>query len=572
MDSKELLEKQYDTLNHKEGEITEIRTLPDSRSLFAHSKEEFVKLAQTVLTKNAYVGINPRKVAAPGKLDTIPRLACLVIDIDPVRPKDTPSTDGQHAAAIALGNRIAKDIGTPVVISSGSGAHVYIPIEGIDVHLPLELTDSLRTWFNKIKEKYETKELKLDPIFDLPRIIRLWGSHNHKSNRRCEPIGSLGSVPRLAYSFDQIPKAKKHLPEVITDELTQKFNRLCRTNKRLKEIAEGSIAFASKSEADFEFIALLCRSQFTVDEVAALWEYNKGGNPEPKKGGVGDIQRVFDKVSDTRDERAYSLSNNSSGYFANLAYRSMGIRSGFNYLDELISGFKDGKIYIMAARPGTGKTSIGMQILTNMAEKGVPCLMFPTEVGAEPLIDKILARKCEISLKKFQNGTFTKEDVSKIEEMKSYIQSLPLTIYDDFGLDIDAYEKQIDKYAPKVVCLDYFQALKWKDPASVGEKEEAVRRIKKLTKDRNIVTICMSQLNRNNTGKAGMAELKGTGALEEYADVITQMYKGEGHNYPTPIDMIVTKSKYSATGPINFLFHNTTANFVEDDAQNQLRG
>lgn len=561
-------------LGHDGTYFTEIRMLPSATSIFCKTEEEFVKKGSEAIkhgndtAQGVYVGVNERKTANPGKLDTIPRVTCLVIDIDPVRPKDTPSTPEAHASAIELANRIAKDLGTSVVVSSGSGAHVYIPIESIDVHLPLELTDSLRTWFSKIKEKYGTKELKLDPIFDLPRVIRLWGSHNHKSNRRCELLGPLASVPRLAYSFDQVPKAKKHVPEIITDELTQKFNRLCRTNKRLKEIAEGSIAFQSKSEADYEFVALLCRSQFTVDEVKALWEYNKGGNAEPKKG---DVERIFGKVEDTRDEKAYSLSNNSGGYFANLSYRRMGIRSGFNTLDEMISGFKEGKIYIMAARPGTGKTTLGMQILANMAEHGIPCLMFPTEVGAEPLIDKILARKCQISLKKFQNGTFTKEDVSKIEEMKEYIGGLPLTIYDDFGLDIDAYETQIDKYAPKVVCLDYFQALKWKDPASVGEKEEAVRCIKKLTKDRNIITICMSQLNRNNTGKAGMAELKGTGALEEYADVITQMYKGEGHNYPTPIDMIVTKSKYSATGPIYFKFKNTEAEFIEDENQNQVR-
>ena len=568
MDSKELLAAQYEVLNHAPGEVTEIRTLPNGVSQYAKTKEEFIKLGQGVLSENAYVGINPRKTTAPGKLDTIPRVTCLVVDVDPVRPKDTPSTPEQLASAIGLANRIAEDLGTPIVVSSGSGAHVYIPIEAINVESPLDLTDSLRAWCNKIKEKYGTKELKIDSIFDLPRIIRLWGSHNSRSNRRCELLRPLAGIPRIAYSFDQIPKAKKHVPEVITDELTQKFKRLCRTNKRLKEIAEGSVAFQSPSEADFEFIALLCRSQFTIDEVKSLWEYNKGGNKEPKKG---DVERVFHKVEDTRDEKAYSLSNNSGGYFANLSYRRMGIRSGFNTLDEMISGFKEGKIYIMAARPGTGKTTLGMQILANMAEHGIPCLMFPTEVGAEPLIDKILARKCQISLKKFQNGTFTKEDVSKIEEMKEYVSGLPLTIYDDFGLDIDAYETQIDKYAPKVVCLDYFQALKWKDPASVGEKEEAVRRIKKLTKDRNIITICMSQLNRNNTGKAGMAELKGTGALEEYADVITQMYKGEGHNYPTPIDMIVTKSKYSATGPIYFKFKNTEAEFVEDENQNQVR-
>lgn len=568
MESRELLALQYDVLAHEPGELTEIRTLPYGISTFAKNKEEFVKLGQVVLNENAYVGINPRQLPEPGKIDTIPRLTCLVIDIDPVRPKNAPSTSVQHQSAITLANQISKDLGSPIVVSSGSGAHVYIPIEGIVSHLPLELTESLRQWFNKIKDKYETKELKLDPIFDLPRIIRLWGSHNSKSNRKCELLGSLGPISRQTIAFNQTPKIKKHVPEIITDELTQKFNRLRRTNKRLKEISEGTISFQSESEADYAFINLLCQSQFTVDEVKALWEYNVEGNDEPKKG---DIERVFAKVEDTKDIKAYSLSNNSSGYFSNLSYRRMGIRSGFNTLDEMISGFKEGKIYIMAARPGTGKTSMGVQILANMAEQGIPCLMFPTEVGAEPLIDKILSRKTGISLKKFQNGTFTKEDVSKIEEMKSYIGSLPLTIYDDFGLDINAYEIQIDKYAPKVVCLDYFQALKWADPASVGEKEEAVRRIKKLTKDRNIVTICMSQLNRNNTGKAGMAELKGTGALEEYADVITQMYKGEGHNYPIPIDMIVTKSKYSATGPINFLFKNTEAEFVEDEIQNKQR-
>lgn len=565
MDATELLSSQYDLLAHEGRGFTQIRVFP--RVWFTSTKEEFIKEGLLHIKENAYVGVNPRSRKA-GDISAIDHLTTLCLDVDPVRPKDTGSTEEQHKAAIELANRIAKEVGGGIVVSSGSGAHVYFPIESIQVEDRDVLSQSLKEWNDAIKAKYSTKELKIDNIWDLPRVIRLWGSLNSRSNRICEPIEPLGLISRKSVTFNQTPKTKAAVPEIITDELTQKFNRLCRTNKRLKEISQGAISFESPSEADYEFVALLCRSQFTVDEVKALWEYNTGGNEEPKKG---DVERIFRKVEETKDVKAFSLSNNSSSYFTNIGYRRMGIRSGFNYLDEMISGFKEGKIYIMAARPGTGKTSIGMQILTNISEQGIPCLMFPTEVGAEPLIDKILARKCDISLKKFQNGTFTKEDVSKIEEMKGYIGSLPLTIYDDFSLDIEAYETQIDKYAPKVVCLDYFQALKFKDAASVGEKEEAVRRIKKLTKDRNIVTICMSQLNRNNTGKAGMAELKGTGALEEYADVITQMYKGEGHNYPTPIDMIVTKSKYSATGPIYFDFHNTEANFVESENQNQVR-
>lgn len=566
MTTKELLAYQYDLLAHDGMGYTEIRVFP--QTYFCEGKEDFIEEALKHVTENAYVGIQPRTRKA-GDISSINYLNTLCIDVDPVRPKDTGSTPEQHKEAIDVASKIVNDLGSGTVISSGSGAHVYIPIQPIQVEDREVLSDELRKWNTNIKTKYATSTIKIDNIWDIPRVIRLFGSLNSRSNRICGPINPVLPITRVGLTFNQNPKVKKHEPKIITDELTQKFQRLCRSNKRLKEMADGSISFESPSEADFAFVSVLCQSQFTVEEVEALWEYNKGGNKEPKKN---DIKRIFDKQEETKDSRAYSLSNDSGGYFGNLAYRRMGIRSGFNTLDEMISGFKEGKIYIMAARPGTGKTTLGLQILTNIAEQGIPCLMFPTEVGAEPLIDKILSRKCDIALKKFQNGTFTPADVSKIQEMKSYITGLPLTIYDDFNLNIDDYERQIDKYAPKVVCLDYFQALKWKDSSSVGEKEEAVRRIKKITKDRDIVTICMSQLNRNSTGKTSMAELKGTGALEEYADVIGQMYKEEkGHAYPVPIDMIVSKSKYSATGPIYFLFKNTEANFVEDENQNQVR-
>ncbi len=556
--SKELLDAQYTILAHGPEEYTQIRVFP--KVWFCKGREEFVKEGLKHLTEDAYVGVQARSRLA-GDISAIDNLRTLCVDVDPVRPKDTGSTDEQHAAAIEQANRIAKEVGNGYVVSSGSGAHVYFPIETVKVEDRDALSASLKEWNDQIKAKYSTKDIKIDNIWDLPRVIRLWGSTNSRSKRVCGPVTPLSEVVRSPKSFPQTPKAKKHVPEIITDELTQKFNRLCRANKRLKEISEGTISFQSPSEADYEFVALLCRSQFTVDEVKALWEYNHGGNKEPKKG---DVERIFGKVEETKDQKAYSLANNSSSYFDTLSFRRMGIRSGFNTLDEMISGFKEGKIYILAARPGTGKTTFGMQILSNMAEQGIPCLMFPTEVGAEPLIDKILSRKCGVELKKFQNGTFTKTDLEKIEEMRGYISNLPLTIYDDFGLDIDAYEKQIDKYAPKVVCLDYFQALSWKDASSLGEKEDTVRRIKKITKDRNIITICMSQLNRASTGKAAMAELKGTSALEELADVIAQVYKSDkGHGYPTKTDMIITKSKYSAAGPIYFDFFNTTANFAE---------
>lgn len=569
MSKREQLQLQYETLAHKEGEFTEIRLLPSAKSFFCTNKEQFVETALPLLEEgkeNVYVGINPRATNSPGTVSSIPRLTTIVIDIDPVRPKDAPSSDEQHVGAIELANRIRKDFGRGTVVSSGSGAHLYLPIQPLEVKDARLLSESLKKYYDAIKEKYENEKYKFDHIWDLPRIIRCWGSTNLKSKRVCSPV-SVVDTTRAASVFNQEPKQKEIVIET-TDELTQKFQRLCKTNKRLRDLTQGGIAFESKSEADFAFVSILSKAQFSIGEIKALWEYNTSGNPEPKKN---DVERMYDKLSPDRDSKAFSLANNHKDYYMGISSRRMGIRSGFNTLDEMISGFKEGKIYIFGARPGTGKTTLATQILTNMAEQGIPCLFFPTEVGAEPIIDKIISRKCSIELKKFQNGTFKDKDVYNIEQTRDYISNLPLTIYEDFGLDIDKYEQEIDKYAPKVVCLDYFQALKWKDAASVGEKEDAVRRIKKLTKDRNIITICLSQLNRTNTGKVGMSELKGTGALEEYADVIGQAYKSDKVDvYPVPVDLIITKSKYSATGNIPLDFDVTHAHFKENEVTTRV--
>ncbi len=579
MDAKELLHKQNEILAHEGKGYTEIRVFKKTAEgktyaipTFCKDEAEFIRigLEKIASKEQSYVGINPRAKPS-GTIMDINALSCLVIDIDPVRPKETGSTVEQLEASIALGTRISEELGGGTVVSSGSGCHVYLPIEPIEVVDRECLTDSLRKWNHAIKENYGTKDLKIDHIFDLPRVIRLFGSFNDRSQRWCGPISeSPSQVKRLNLTFSQTPE-KKAVSIKTSSEAESKLSRLVKANRYLKELVEGSIAFESKSEADFAFIATLGKANFNEEEITNLWEYNKAGNDEPKKG---DIKRVLkDKIE--RDIKAFSLGTQASSYFDTLKERRMGIRTGFKTLDEMISGLKDGKFIIIGGRPGQGKTSLLMQIVVNIAEQGIPCLVFPTEVGPEPLIDKILARKCQIPLKKFQNGTFNESDVSKINDMRPYIQSLPLTIYDDFSLDIDKYEQTIDKFAPKIVVLDYFQALKWKDPSVLAEKEEAVKRIKQITKDRNIITLCMSQLKRGDKGgkgKADLAELKGTSTLEEFGDVICQMYQSpELIQHPKIVDLVVTKSKYSATGNIVLKFDETMGTFTEDEINDQAR-
>jgi replicative DNA helicase len=240
-------------------------------------------------------------------------------------------------------------------------------------------------------------------------------------------------------------------------------------------------------------------------------------------------------------------------------------------LDRIISGLKPGKLYIFAARPGVGKTSLITQILTAVAKQNTPCLYYPTEVGAEPVWDKMVSSETNIGLLKFQNGDFADADRLKIIECMARLEKLPLSIVEDFAVTPDKVEAGILKYLPErpgtyrgVVAVDFLQSLAWEDPESVAEKSQAVYRFKKMCKDYNVPFILASQLNRGD-GAAALTQLKGTGALEEYGDCISFIYQtGDKFSYPVKTDLNIMKSKYSATGICKLNFYKSHCRFEPD--------
>lgn len=571
-----VFEQQYKILGHEEGrDWTEIRLLPSTYSEFVNTFEDFAE-AITRLSKkgeNVYVGINPRVDPNKPLAKDVKKLTCLVIDIDPVRPKDAPSTDEQWKASIEYGKKVSQDFAGSVLVSSGSGCHIYVPIEPIIVDNWEALTETLYKWTKLVKEKHGTKEFKIDSIFDLPRVIRAWGSHNHKSNRLCGPLEGMDSFQRAKYAFAQKPAEAPKKADMPQAE--ERLLKLAFHNKRIKDIIDGSTSQPSASEYDFEFVMTLAKAHMSAEEIEAVWHHNKHGNKEPKKG---DIKRIVAKALaagltskglDTGGfgaSKTHSLIHNSKTYYDSLKNRKMGIKTGIQKYDDMVSGLKGQKLYIVAARPNTGKTTLLTQILDSIASAGNPCLFFPTEVGPEPIFDKVVSRRAKISLRKFQNGTFTEEDLKKIETIKPQIADLPITIFEDFGLTIDKVEQGIKAHAPKVVAIDYFQAMRWEDPDSVGEKADAVRKLKEIAGDYNVPIILASQLNRND-GKPDLRDLKGTGALEEFGDVISFMYRASGPTvYPVLVDWLIMKSKYSETGNIDLTFDSTYCTFAENIA------
>ena len=547
-------------LGHSGLGISEYRIISKGVSEYVEEDSQVQKILENFKETDIYVGINPRKERG-GTNDCVSYLTCLVIDIDPVRERGQASTDEQHELALAVGQRLYEDFPGTYRVDSGSGCHVYFPINPVHVVNPKSLYKSVKKWATAIRNKYEVEGVKIDSIFDLARVIRVWGSHNYKSNRPCSLLDAPTELKRFAFHFAQEEEINAANENLSQAEL--RFARLCVSNPVLSRIVNGEAKFDSRSEADYVFISELTRAHFTADEIFGLRLKNPSGRKEEMKRA--DVDRVAQKTRDN-EMATSSLIGGADAYLTSLKNRKVGLKTGFPTFDEMVSGLKPQKVIVLAARPNEGKTTLATQIIRNIAEQGEMCLFFPTEVGAEPIYDKIVSSKTNIDLKRFQNGNFTDDQYQEIVKTREYLSKLPLAIVEDFGLSVDKLESHIAKIRPRVFIVDYIQALKY-ETGEANEIAAAVRKIKELAGDYDCTAIVCSQLLREADGKNpfSLSRLKGSGAIEEFGDVIAFLHTPIEDKFlsPRPVSFVVTKSKYSAIGDVPLKFYTSVCRFEE---------
>ncbi len=103
----------------------------------------------------------------------------LLVDIDPIRPKDTPATDEQFNQAVEKAREIYKHLVNlgwpePVVAESGNGMHL---LYRIDLPNDDKSRDLLKGVLNRLAERFDNKAVTVDrTVFNAGRIMKLYGT------------------------------------------------------------------------------------------------------------------------------------------------------------------------------------------------------------------------------------------------------------------------------------------------------------------------------------------------------------------------------------------------------------
>ena len=110
----------------------------------------------------------------------------------------------------------------------------------------------------------------------------------------------------------------------------------------------------------------------------------------------------FSAIVNDEDEDPVSVAKGLKEYVEYLAENpvdQIGIPTGFPRFDQAIGGgLRRGSISVIGARTGIGKTTLGINMGTNIAAKGISVLYLDTEMQKEDHIHRMLARKSQSSL------------------------------------------------------------------------------------------------------------------------------------------------------------------------------
>jgi replicative DNA helicase len=215
----------------------------------------------------------------------------------------------------------------------------------------------------------------------------------------------------------------------------------------------------------------------------------------------------------------------------------LGVPSGIDGLDDVLHGFKP-KLYILAGRPGTGKTALATNIAVNAAFKEKKILIFSLEMPNEEVGSRIIASEAKINTQRLENGNILGDDWDRMMSNCGKLVELDLHIDDSADqTDMDIWTKakrHKAKHGLDMVIIDYLQLVRTTKSMSRREElEEISRNFKKMSKDLSVPVLALAQLSRaceQEKRRPRLSDLREAGGIEQDADVCLFLH------YPRSLD------------------------------------
>lgn len=254
-------------------------------------------------------------------------------------------------------------------------------------------------------------------------------------------------------------------------------------------------------------------------------------------------------------------------------------RSRYNSLDFTLGGglFKSG-MYVIGARPGMGKTTLGINIAERVASYDKRVLFISLEMSPRQIMCKRIANFSGIPYNALMTGRLNAEQRTQMMDTADQIGKRNFAVNCKTGLTVADIALLVQKCGDvDLLVVDYLGLIK--PSKTTGNRYEDYTNIsgelKQMAARLDIPVIVLSQLNRANTGRTDkrptLSDLRDTGAVEQDADCVILLHRedyysraeGESNKENEEIELIIAKNRHGNTGTVRMMWQGETGRIAE---------
>jgi len=204
-----------------------------------------------------------------------------------------------------------------------------------------------------------------------------------------------------------------------------------------------------------------------------------------------------------------------------------GLLTGLEDFDTRLGGLFGGELFVLAARPGKGKTALACQIARHVASRGRLCYFASLEMSDVELTTRMLCSMADVNSKRIRTGQLTRQDMAALTGPSNELANSAMVIHDRPGLSVADIGRACRRLASKglaMIVVDYLQRVTPADRRANRYEQVAdiCKGLKTLARELDVPVMCLAQLGRDadKTGKPELHHLRESGDIEAEADVI----------------------------------------------------
>lgn len=287
-------------------------------------------------------------------------------------------------------------------------------------------------------------------------------------------------------------------------------------------------------------------------------------DPAVHRDDVAEMARdALDQVEDAASRGVDAIGDWFLDYADFLTEKPSYMPTPWYDLNQLIFGFRDGGMYVIAARPGDGKSIMAVQCALHMA-KTRPVLFVSLEMERTEIASRAIASMAQIFIGNLNQHQLSNSEWKAFAAKRTELESLPLVIVDSSEVStipqLKAKARAVRRRYKQnpVVIVDYLQLLSSHERVENRQQEVAgfSRALKLAAQQWKVPVLALSQLNRGGSQRKGkgaepmLSDLRESGAIEQDADAVMLLHRKPVPGSPDELKVIVAKNRQGQQGDV----------------------